>query len=156
MLQRKQVATVEEVGTRLEEWRQGRWYKRAAIPDELWSAAVEVARRDGLGRTAAALRLDYGHAQTADDGDRDVVLRRPATVGVKSDFLPCRSSLSVLLTGLVADESTGKRSQTCAPVSAPLHRRSAGPQSEVRPVIHPASSHTAPKLPAAPSWRRGT
>jgi hypothetical protein len=27
---------------------------------ELWSAAVEVARRDGLGRTAAALRLDYG------------------------------------------------------------------------------------------------
>ena len=60
MLQRKQVATVEEVGTRLEEWRQSRGYKRAAIPDELWSAAVEVARRDGLGRTAAALRLDYG------------------------------------------------------------------------------------------------
>jgi hypothetical protein len=60
MLQRKQVATVEEVGTRLEEWRQGRRYKRAAIPDELWSAAVEVARRDGLGRTAATLRLDYG------------------------------------------------------------------------------------------------
>jgi len=60
MLQRKQVATIEEVGTRLEEWRQRRRYKRAAIPDELWSAAVEVARRDGLGRTAAALRLDYG------------------------------------------------------------------------------------------------
>ena len=34
--------------------------KGAAIPDELWSAAIEVARRDGLGRTAAALRLDYG------------------------------------------------------------------------------------------------
>jgi hypothetical protein len=60
MLQRKQVATVEEVGARLEEWRQSRRYKRAAIPDELWSAAVAVARRDGLGRTAAALRLDYG------------------------------------------------------------------------------------------------
>ena len=60
MLQRKQAATVEEVGARLEEWRQSRRYKRAAIPDELWSAAVEVARRDGLGRTAAALRLDYG------------------------------------------------------------------------------------------------
>ena len=57
---KKQVATVEEVGTRLAEWRQSRRYKRAAIPDELWSAAVEVARRDGLGRTAAALRLDYG------------------------------------------------------------------------------------------------
>ena len=59
-MQRKQVATVEEVGTRLEEWRQSRRQKRTAIPDELWSAAIEVARKDGLGRTAAALRLDYG------------------------------------------------------------------------------------------------
>ena len=58
-MRRKQVATVEEVGARLEEWRQNR-QGRAAIPDELWSAAIEVARRDGLGRTAAALRLDYG------------------------------------------------------------------------------------------------
>ena len=59
-MQRKQVATVEEVGTRLEEWRQSRRHKRTAIPDELWSAAIEVARRDGVGRTAAALGLDYG------------------------------------------------------------------------------------------------
>jgi hypothetical protein len=58
-MRRKQVATVEEVGARLEEWRQNR-QRRAAIPDELWSAAIEVARRDGLGGTAAALRLDYG------------------------------------------------------------------------------------------------
>jgi hypothetical protein len=55
----KRVATVEEVGARLEEWRQSR-QKGAAIPDELWSAAIELARRDGLGRTATALRLDYG------------------------------------------------------------------------------------------------
>ena len=33
---------------------------KASIPDELWSAAVEVARRDGVNRTAAALRLDGG------------------------------------------------------------------------------------------------
>jgi hypothetical protein len=57
-MQKKQVATVEEVGARLEEWRQNR-QGRAAIPDELWSAATELARRNGLGRTAAALRLDY-------------------------------------------------------------------------------------------------
>lgn len=55
----KQLTTVEEVRARLEEWRQSR-QRRAAIPDELWSAAIEVARRDGLGRTATALRLDYG------------------------------------------------------------------------------------------------
>lgn len=59
MMQKKQVPTVEDVAARLEEWRQSR-QKRAAIPNELWSAAIEVARREGLGRTAAALRLDYG------------------------------------------------------------------------------------------------
>ena len=33
---------------------------KARIPDELWSAAVEVARRDGVNQTAAALHLDGG------------------------------------------------------------------------------------------------
>ena len=56
---KKQVATVEEVRARLEEWRRSR-QKGTAIPDELWSGAIEVARIDGLGGTAAALRLDYG------------------------------------------------------------------------------------------------
>ena len=56
---KKRVATVEEVGTRLTEWRQSR-QKGAAIPDELWSAAIEVARRDGVTRTATALHLDGG------------------------------------------------------------------------------------------------
>lgn len=55
----KEPRTVEEVAARLEEWRQSR-QKRAAIPEELWSAAIEVARREGVSRTAAALRLDYG------------------------------------------------------------------------------------------------
>jgi hypothetical protein len=55
---RKQLPTVEELGARLEEWRRNR-QGRAAIPDELWSAVIEVARRDGLSRTATALRLDY-------------------------------------------------------------------------------------------------
>jgi hypothetical protein len=58
-MRKKQVATVEEVGTRLMEWRQSR-QKGAAIPDELWSAAIEVARRDGVTRTATALHLDGG------------------------------------------------------------------------------------------------
>ena len=56
---RKQVPTVEEVAGRLEEWRRSR-QGRAAIPDELWSAAIEVARRDGVTRTATALHLDGG------------------------------------------------------------------------------------------------
>ena len=56
---RKQLPTVEEVGARLEDWRRNR-QGGAAIPDELWSAAIEVARRDGVTRTATALRLDGG------------------------------------------------------------------------------------------------
>jgi len=51
--------SVAEVRNRFEQWRQNRQGK-ARIPDELWSAAVAVARRDGVNRTAAALHLDGG------------------------------------------------------------------------------------------------
>jgi len=51
--------TVEKVQARLEDWRRNRT-GRAEIPDELWLAAAEVARRDGVNRTAAALHLDGG------------------------------------------------------------------------------------------------
>jgi hypothetical protein len=59
MLRRRTHPTIEEVGARFEEWRRNR-PRRAAIPEELWSAACEVARRDGVTRTAIALRLDCG------------------------------------------------------------------------------------------------
>jgi hypothetical protein len=61
MRRRKSADTLDmdEVQTRFENWRQTRKGK-ARIPDELWSAAVEVARRDGVNRTAAALHLDGG------------------------------------------------------------------------------------------------
>jgi hypothetical protein len=55
----KGLMTVEEVRARLEEWRRNR-QGRAAIPEELWSSAIEVAHRDGVGHIATALRLDYG------------------------------------------------------------------------------------------------
>ena len=51
--------TVDEVRARFEQWRQSR-QGRARIPDELWSAAIELARRDGVNQTAAALHLDGG------------------------------------------------------------------------------------------------
>ncbi len=53
------ILDIDEVRTRFEKWRQTRKGK-ARIPDELWSAAVEVARRDGVNQTAAALHLDGG------------------------------------------------------------------------------------------------
>jgi hypothetical protein len=61
MTRRRSVDTLnlDEVRTRFENWRQNRQGKQR-IPDELWSAAIEVARRDGINPTAAALHLDGG------------------------------------------------------------------------------------------------
>jgi hypothetical protein len=56
---RPPIAGIDEVRARCEQWRQTRQGK-SRIPDELWSAAVAVARRDGVNRTAAALHLDGG------------------------------------------------------------------------------------------------
>lgn len=56
---RSLAAGIDEVRSRFEQWRQTRQGK-ARIPDELWSAAIEAARRNGVNRTAAVLHLDGG------------------------------------------------------------------------------------------------
>ena len=49
---------LERVRYRFELWRKTR--KRCSpIPDTLWASAVELAREQGLHRTARALRLNY-------------------------------------------------------------------------------------------------
>ena len=53
------VTSIEQLRTRFEQWRNSR-LRTSPIPGELWTAAVEVARRDGVNRTAQALRLDGG------------------------------------------------------------------------------------------------
>lgn len=53
------VPTLDEARSRFEQWRRTRRGK-TPIPDELWSAAIAVARRDGVNPTAVALRLDGG------------------------------------------------------------------------------------------------
>jgi len=61
MRRRRSVDTfnLDEARTRFENWRQSRRGKQR-IPDELWSVAIEVARRDGINATAVALHLDGG------------------------------------------------------------------------------------------------
>jgi len=44
--------------TRLDEWRKSH-PRRSRLPEELWSEAVNLARRHGLYRTARALPIDY-------------------------------------------------------------------------------------------------
>ena len=52
--------TLEEAKARFEAWRQNRKGK-GAIPDELWAAAVEVARKEGVSRTSTELRVEWNH-----------------------------------------------------------------------------------------------
>jgi hypothetical protein len=47
-----------ELGRQLQQWR-GAQAPRARLPETLWSAAVEMAQRHGLHRTAKVLRMDY-------------------------------------------------------------------------------------------------
>ena len=52
------IITLEEAKRRFEEWRSNRRGK-ARIPAELWSAAVEVARKEGINRTARELHVAW-------------------------------------------------------------------------------------------------
>ena len=52
------IITLGEAKGRFEEWRSNRRGK-ARIPAELWSAAVEVARKEGINRTARELHVAW-------------------------------------------------------------------------------------------------
>ena len=51
-------ARLKDLRRRFERWRRTH-QARARIPEPLWSAAVKMANRYGIHRTAKALRLDY-------------------------------------------------------------------------------------------------
>jgi hypothetical protein len=51
---------IERARVRFARWRRNR-KKVTRIPDQLWDAAVEAARRYGVNPTALALGLDYNH-----------------------------------------------------------------------------------------------
>ena len=55
---KRPTVSLEEAKARFGEWRQNRRGK-AHIPAELWSAAVAVARREGLNRTARELHVAW-------------------------------------------------------------------------------------------------
>ncbi len=45
--------------TRLAEWRSSH-PERGRLPEAIWTAAIELARKHGVYRTASALPIDYG------------------------------------------------------------------------------------------------
>ena len=52
--------TIEEVQASFDQWRKTR-RGRSPIPEELWAAAGELARRHGVNRISRALRLEFNH-----------------------------------------------------------------------------------------------
>jgi hypothetical protein len=52
------ILTLKKVQLRFEYWRKKR-KPGERIPDRLWRAATEVARLDGIGKAAQALKLNY-------------------------------------------------------------------------------------------------
>lgn len=76
---------------RLEEWGRNR-QGRAAIPDKSWSAGTEVARKDGVSRTASSAP-GLRQAQTADDGG-DGVEKRTATPSFMELIAPEAAAVS--------------------------------------------------------------
>ena len=65
------IVSLEEAKARFEQWRNNRRGK-ARIPAELWLAAVEVARKEGINRTARELHVAWD----------DLKRRMPATGAV--------------------------------------------------------------------------
>lgn len=72
------IVSLEEAKTRFEEWRNTRRGK-ARIPAELWSAAVEVARKEGINRTARELHVAWDDLKRRMPAS-GVVPQRPAFV----------------------------------------------------------------------------
>ena len=68
---------LENVRRRFEAWRRTRTV-RTRIPDPLWAAAVKVAERYGVHRTAKALRIDYYGLKKRVEGDAGSGARVPA------------------------------------------------------------------------------
>ena len=51
---------LNQLARRLKEWRNAH-PPRTRLPEQLWTSAVEIARREGIYRTARSLHLDYAN-----------------------------------------------------------------------------------------------
>ena len=54
-----ETSSMEAARARFEQWRSSR-SRKSPIPDELWTVAINTARKHGVNRTAQQLRLDAG------------------------------------------------------------------------------------------------
>jgi hypothetical protein len=92
--------SLEQAKARFDEWRQNRKGK-APIPDELWSAAAEVARKEGVSRTSTELRVEWNELKRRMTTATGVSRRtaRPAFVELMAPRAESLSECAIELAG---------------------------------------------------------
>jgi hypothetical protein len=85
--EKREPAGVAGLRDRIERWRRAR-AKRGRMPEALWQSAAELARRHGINRIAAPLRLDFYALKKRVDGagpqrTNQAAPRSPAFVEVR-------------------------------------------------------------------------
>lgn len=81
---RREAGTGIQLGTtlrRLGRWREQYGGRGQPIPEDLWDAAVEVARVEGVASTARALRLDRGRLASRVEGAAESLMRDRGAAG---------------------------------------------------------------------------
>jgi hypothetical protein len=105
---------LQQLNQRLEEWRNAH-IRRSRLPEELWAAAVELARQHGLFRTAHTLRLDYtnlkkrvqtapGMSAMAPTAFMELVAPSPVTGECTVEVESARGKLRVAIKGMAAPD----------------------------------------------------
>jgi hypothetical protein len=93
-----------ELRHRLAEWRKDH-SRRTPLPDDVWTAAIELARRHGVYRTACSLPIDYAQLRKRVNGaPPPTTVSRPEFVEVlMAPVQPatCLEVLRVPVTGAV-------------------------------------------------------
>jgi hypothetical protein len=85
-----------ELRGRLAEWRSSH-PRRSPLPEEFWTAAVEVARQHGVYRTARALPIDYAHLRKRLNGaTRPETVSRPQFLELFPAPAPIRGCVEIL------------------------------------------------------------
>jgi hypothetical protein len=82
----KNVPEIDALAARLEQWRQTRENHRTRIPEPLWEAATELARKYGVNAVAQRLRLNYMRLRELTDSKTKK--RAPAFVELKPSPTP--------------------------------------------------------------------
>jgi hypothetical protein len=109
MRSKVQTFSIDEVRARFEAWRQNR-QGREPIPDELWSAAIELARENGINQTAAALPLMAGKVTSGKSAAAFVELLTPRAVSLPECTIELegrRGKIRIQLKGASAADLAG-------------------------------------------------